>query len=270
MQCPSCGGAFEWAGNGQHARCTRCLALYSNQGGVITPIQVQAPGGGNNPEFNQMFAQNLGFGPPHPGAGQQGGGGGGYGQQPQQQQHNLAAGTFDMGGGQQLQLSIDGKSPENYLKNKASNMIWGWIIGAVILGIMLLTGVGFGIYIYMQSKEPSPVAAAAAAKAAAWDGKSTFECKGGDIVTLNGVKANVSGTAIKASGGCQLTLIGVDITAPVGIDASGGAKVTMTGGSINASTNSVVAVAAAKVDCVGTKVTGKSKVSGAAKVTGAN
>ena len=44
----------------------------------------------------------------------------------------------------------------------------------------------------------------------------------------------------------------------------------MTGGSIKATTNSVVASAAAKVDCVGTTVTGKSKASGAAKVTGAN
>ena len=44
----------------------------------------------------------------------------------------------------------------------------------------------------------------------------------------------------------------------------------MTGGSITATTSSVVASAAAKVDCVGTKVTGKSKVSNAAKVTGAN
>ena len=34
----------------------RCLALFNNQGGQLTPIQVQAPGGGNNPEFNAMFA----------------------------------------------------------------------------------------------------------------------------------------------------------------------------------------------------------------------
>jgi hypothetical protein len=95
MQCSSCGGAFEWAGNGRYARC---LALFSNQNGQLTPIQVQAPGGGTPPAFNAMFAQNLGFGPP-----------------PQQQQHNLAAGTFDMGGGQQLKLKINGESPEGFL-----------------------------------------------------------------------------------------------------------------------------------------------------------
>jgi hypothetical protein len=288
MQCPSCGGAFEWAGNGQHARCTRCLALFNNQNGQLTPIQVQAPGGGHNPEFNAMFAQNLGFGPPPPGAGMQQPYGQpqqqaygqppqqqAYGQQPygqqQQQPNDFAKGTFDMGGGQHVKLTIDGRSPENFLKNKASSMIWGWIIGAVILGIMLITGLGFGIYIYMQASDSGSAGSAAkAAAAASWDGTSTFECKGNDAVSLSGVKAKVAGTAVKASGNCQLTLVGVDLTAATGIEASGNAKVTMTGGSIKATSNSVVASAAAKVTCVGTTVTGKSKASGAAKVTGAN
>ena len=262
MQCLACGGAFEWAGNGQYARCTRCLALFNHQNGQLTPIHVEAPGGGHNPEFNAHFAQNLGFGPPQ----QQ--------QQQQQQQHNMAAGTFDMGGGQQLQVEINGKTPEGYLKDKASSMIWGWIIGAIVIGVMVIGGLGFGAYLYFKVKSDSaggdPAASKAAAKAAAWDGKSTFECKGNDIVTLSGVKANVSGTAIKASANCQLTLVGIDITAATGIDASANAKVTMTGGSIKATTNSVAAANGAKVDCVGTSVTGKSKSSGAAKITGAN
>ena len=251
MHCLSCGGAFEWAGNGQYARCTRCLALFSNQNGQLTPIQVQAPGGGNNPEFNAMFAQNLGFGPPP-------------------QQHNLAAGTFDMGGGQQLKLEINGKSPEGFLKDKASSMIWGWIIGAVIVGILVLGGIGLAGYIYFAAKSGASGAGVATGAAAKWDGKSTLECSGNDVISLVGVKANVSGTAIKASGNCDLTLTGVDITAGTGIEASANAKVKMTGGSIKATTNSVVASAAAKVDCTGTTVTGKSKASGAAKVTGAN
>lgn len=251
MQCLNCGGAFEYAGGGQYARCTRCLALFSNNQGHLTPIVVEAPGGGHNPEFNAMFARNLGFGPPPP-------------------QHNLAQGTFDMGGGHQLQVTVDGKSPENYLKDKASSMIWGWIIGAVILGIVVLTFVGVGIYVYVVAKDSGSGASAKTASAASWDGKSTFECKGNDAMTLTGIKANVSGTAIKASANCQLTLTGVDITAGVGIEASGNAKVTMTGGSIKATTNSVVASAGAKVDLVGTSVTGKSKQSGGAKITGAN
>ena len=45
----------------------------------------------------------------------------------------------------------------------------------------------------------------------------------------------------------------------------------MTGGSINASTSTVVASANAKVDLVGTKVSGgKPKTSGSGKVTGGN
>ena len=132
MQCLNCGGAFEWAGGGQHARCVRCLSMFSQQNGQLTPIVVQAPGGGFNPEFNAIFAQNLGFGPPPPGAQPM----------PPPPQHNLGAGTFDMGGGQQLHVKINGKTPENYLKDKASSMIWGWIIGAVILGIVVLTFVG--------------------------------------------------------------------------------------------------------------------------------
>ena len=200
-----------------------------------------------------------------------------HGQYPQQQQqqpnNNFAAGTFDMGGGEHVKVTVDGKSPENFLKDKASSMIWGWIIGAVILGIIVLGAIGLGIYIYFQAKQPSPAAVAAGAKAQAasqWDGKSTFECKGNDVFALANVKANVPGTAIKASGNCQLSLVGVDITAATGIEASASAKVTMTGGSIKATTNSVVATAAAKVDCVGTTVTGKSKASGAARITGAN
>ncbi|MBS2018601.1 MAG: hypothetical protein JST00_37390 [Deltaproteobacteria bacterium] len=269
QQCLNCGGPFEYAGGGQYARCMRCLALFQNQGGQLTPIVVQAPGGGHNPEFNAMFAQNLGFGPPPPGAGMQPPPQ--HGQGPQGPQHNMAQGTFDMGGGQQLQVTIDGKTPENYLKNKASGMIMGWIIGAVILGLVVLTFAGIGIYVYVVAKDSASGTGGGVktASAAAWDGKSTFECKANDAVTLTGVKANVSGTAIKASGNCQLTLTGVDITAGVGIEASANAKVQMTGGSITATTNSVVASAAAKVDLVGTKVSGKAKQSGAAKITGA-
>lgn len=267
QQCPQCGGGFEYAGGGQYARCMRCLGLYKNENGQLTTIVVQAPGGGHNPEFNAMFAQNLGFGPPPPGAGMQQPPQQGYGQQPQ---HNFNQGTFDMGGGQQLQVTIDGKSPENYLKNKASSMIWGWIIGAIVILFLIIGGLGLAGYIYYEaSSGPGSGAGKKAGTAASWDGKSTLECKGNDALTITGVKANVSGTAIKASANCQLTLTGVDITAGVGIDASANAKVTMTGGSITATGNSVVAAGGAKVDLVGTKVTGKAKQSGGAKISGA-
>ena len=239
--------------------------MFNHQQGALTPIVVEAPGGGFNPEFNAMFARNLGFGPPPPGARpmpppMQ--------QQPMQPQHNLAAGTFDLGGGHQLKVKINGKTPENYLKDKASSMIWGWVIGAVIFGLVILIFAGVGIYVYMAAHDTSsPAAAAKAAQAASWDGKSTFTCGGNDAVALSGVTATAG---VKASANCTLTMTGVNITAPVAIEAGGNAKVVMTGGSINASTNSVVASSNAKVDLVGTKVTGKAKTSGAAKVTGAN
>lgn len=275
MQCLNCGGQFEWAGGGKYARCMRCLSLFTFDGGALTPIVVQAPGGGFNPEFNAVFAQNLGFGPPPPGAQpmpppmQPHAGGYGQPQQQHHHHHNLAAGTFDMGGGQQLRVKINGKTPEGYLKDKASSMIWGWIIGAVILGILLLSFGGIGIYVWMSAKNAStsPGAAAKAAEAADWDGKTTFTCGGNDVVALTGVKATAG---VKASANCQLTLTDVNITAPVAIEAGGNAKVTVTGGSITSSVNSVVASSNAKVDFVGTKVTGKARTSGLAKVTGAN
>lgn len=261
MQCLNCGGHLEWAGNGQYARCTRDLSLFQQSNGQLTPVVVQAPGGGFNPEFNNIFAQNLGFGPPPPGA------------QPMpppqaqpQPNNNLAAGTFDMGGGQQLRVKINGQTPENYAKNAVSGMVWGWIIGLGIVALLVLGGIGLGIYIYFTATHaPDPVAVKQAA-AQQWDGKSVLNCGGNDAIAISGVTATAG---VKAGGNCVLTLTNVNITAPIGIEAGGNAKVTMTGGSITATTNSVVASAAAKVDCVGTKVTGKSKASGAAKITGA-
>jgi Protein of unknown function (DUF1266) len=182
---------------------------------------------------------------------------------------NLAAGTLSVGG-QQLGVRVDGLTPGNYLKARASSMIWGWIIGAFILFVMAIVAGGVGFYVYRESKKTGVGAAPAVSVAAKWDGKSTFECGANDAVTLTGITASVSGTAIKASCNCQLTLSGVSITAGVGIDASANAKVTMTGGSLTASTSSVVAAGNAHVTFTGTKVSGKSKTSGLAKVTGAN
>lgn len=261
MQCLNCGGPFEWAG--QNARCMRCLSLFAAEGGQLTPIVVAAPGGGYNPEFNAMFARNLGFGPPPPGA---------QPVPPPQQRPNadLAKGNFEMGDGWRLQVKVDGKTPEDFLKHKASSMIWGWIIGAVIVGIVVLTFVGVGIYVYVVAKDSGAGGGATARTASAgkWDGKTTFECSGNDAISLSGVTANVSGTAIRASGNCQLTLSGVEITAPTGIDASASAKVTMTGGSITSSTRAVNAAANAQVTFVGTRVSGKVDKAGAAKVIG--
>ena len=63
MNCPNCHGTLELAGQGQHARCEKCGQLYSHQDGQLTPVVVQAPGGGYNAEFQALFEQQLGFGP---------------------------------------------------------------------------------------------------------------------------------------------------------------------------------------------------------------
>lgn len=186
------------------------------------------------------------------------------------QQHDYGRGHFDLGGGHQLRVKIDGKTPENYAKDKISGAIWSLIIGGVILAIVVVGVIGFGIYIYVAAKDDSsPVTKAAAAKAASWDGKSTLECKGNDVMAIEGVTATVSDTAIKASGNCQLTLTNVKITAPVGIEAGGVAKVVVTGGSINGSANTIVAQNSASVTVSGTQLTGKTKKVGGGKIVGA-
>jgi hypothetical protein len=254
MQCLYCGGPFEWAG--PSARCMRCLNIFSNANGQLTPVIVKAPDGTWNPGFNDVFAQNLGFGPPPPGA------------QPRPPpENNLAKGQFDMGDGYRLQLKVDGKTPENFLKDKASGMIWGWIIGGVILVFVVLGGLGLAGYIYysVQRDSGGGVATGTTAK---WDGKSTFECKGSDVITLSGITATVSGTAIKASANCQLTLVGVNITAPNGIEATANAKVNMTGGSIKSTGVAISASNAAVVSVVGTTVSGKVSKANGGQVNG--
>ena len=44
------------------ARCRRCFALYAPRDGGWVPLHVEAPGGPNE-DFNQVFEQQLGFGP---------------------------------------------------------------------------------------------------------------------------------------------------------------------------------------------------------------
>ncbi len=268
MQCMSCGGHLEWAGGGANARCTRCLSLFSQENQRLTPIVVEAPGGGYNPDFNALFAQNLGFGPPPPGAQavpppqqmQQH-----PGMQPQPS-HNVGAGTFDMGGGQQLHVKIDGRSPDAFVKHKVSGMIWGWIIGAIILAVIVLGGIGLGIYIYFQAKDGGASASdPKTLTAVAWDGKTPYVCSGNQAVMLSNVNATAG---VTASGNCQLTLKAVNITAPVGITASANAKVIVNGGIINGSDATVMASGNAKVDLIGTKVMGRSKATGGAKISG--
>jgi hypothetical protein len=81
--CTSCGSALELAPTGgAHARCTRCAALFSVGNDGLTPVRLEAPGGGFNAGFQAIFEQQLGFAPrqvPSQPPSYWGGGGGGGG-----------------------------------------------------------------------------------------------------------------------------------------------------------------------------------------------
>jgi hypothetical protein len=166
------------------------------------------------------------------------------------------------------QGGLDTKGLQNQLANKAKSEITWWAIGC---GVLLLVGIGLlglGLYIWRAASTSMSSATSTSSAAAKWDGKSPFECGANDNVTINGVKANLSATAITAGGNCKLTLVNVNVTAPTAIEASGNAVVNVTGGSLNGSTFAVHAGGLAKVSMTGTTVTGKTQATAAAKITG--
>lgn len=242
MNCLSCGGPLEFAGqNAAYARCTHCLALYTNQNRSLTPMQVQAPGGGNNPEFNAMYAQQLGFAP-------------------RQASHM----HMQMGG---VGVKINTSRLERDVKNKISGMIWGLVIG----GFILLCIAGVFLYVLLKTKSAinESITSTTTPKVIAWDGKTPLECGGNEKVTVKGVTANIAaGTAISAAGSCEVDLTDVNITAPLPIEAGGNAKVTVHGGSLKGTPNAISAAGNAQVTLTGTKVDGKAQKLGNAKITG--
>lgn len=56
-RCPHCQSPLERSAAG-HARCTGCAGLYAPD---TTPVRLEAPGGGFNPEFQAIFEEQLGF-----------------------------------------------------------------------------------------------------------------------------------------------------------------------------------------------------------------
>ncbi len=248
MQCPRCGGGFEFAGGGQHARCTRCLTLFQMGPQGPTQVQVQAPGGGQNQDFENTMAQNLGFGPPPAGAGK----------------HNIPDVRV---GDMNVRVKINGMTPENYAKDKVSSMVWGWIIGAIIIVLLVIGGGILGIYVWYQAKNSgSATVSVKTPEAATWDGKSTFTCDGNDAVSLKGVKATAG---VVAGGNCHLTLDNCTITAPIGISSDGNARVIVTGGSVTGTTNAIKAEGISQVTVTGATIKGKVSMEGLAKVIGA-
>jgi hypothetical protein len=242
---------LEYAGaNKEYARCTHCVALYTVQGRNLVPMEVRAPSGVIDPEFTAHFAQNLGFAP-----------------------RKASHAVVGMGG---VNLKINTGKMERDLKNKVSSMIWGWIIGAFIIFILIAVVAGVGIYVWYQAKSSTADmagggagASGGAQKTVSWDGKTPYTCGGNENVKIEGTTANISsGSAVTAAGNCQLLLSNCNITAPTGISALGNAKVTVKGGSIKSSDEAINALGNVEVTVDGAKVTGKTSSLGNAKITG--
>lgn len=84
-------------------------------------------------------------------------------------------------------------------------------------------------------------------------------------VTVTGVQATLTGTAIEAGGNCHVTIVDSTIKAGTVVAAAGNADVTFQGGSIEGTT-AVDASGNAHVRFDGTKVTGPKRKSGNARV----
>jgi hypothetical protein len=213
-------------------------------------MDVRAPNGQVDPQFTAGYAQQLGFAP----------------RKAQDQ-------VVGIGG---VNIIVPTARIERDIRSKISGIIWGWIIGGIILAIMAI--VGLVVFFYARSQMKSidssagmPAAGTGAPQVVSWDGKAPYSCGASQVITIKGTTANLSsGPAISALGACQLTLDGVNITAPDGIQAMGTAKVTVKGGSIKSTGTAISAMGSAEVDVQGAKITGKTSTLGAgAKITGA-
>jgi hypothetical protein len=63
VECTRCSGPLEHAGEGDYARCRRCFALFITKNGQQKRLVAKPPGGEDDPEFHDLFEQNLGFAP---------------------------------------------------------------------------------------------------------------------------------------------------------------------------------------------------------------
>lgn len=272
MNCPSCGGACETTPSGLYARCTRCQKMYTVAAGALTAVTLPT---GTDPA---LFAAGVGFAT----QGASAGGGMELPPDPMTAMKNAFAekasnvGVRAKVGGVQVDLSkggvsVDTSKLEKKIEQKVERTISGWIWGCVFTvvffglfaGIVVLVG-GYVGWAVVSGGGPS----AADEAAAAWDGKTPFVCPPNGSLTLSGVTADLSGTAITAGGNCQLTLEGVNLTADVGISAGGNAKVTVIGGSVKGRQQAISAMGNALVTVDGAHIDGAVEKLGGAKVNG--
>ncbi len=178
----------------------------------------------------------------------------------------IKVGGFNINASTDEGLDADGLGKQAMDKVK-SNVIW-YVGGCLVVGVVLAGVAGIILWAVMTSGSGA-TASTGGGKAAAWDGKSTFVCKGNDKVSLSGVTATIaSGSAIKASANCRLTMTNMIISAPVGIEASGNARVTVSGGAVTGSEAAAKASGLAKITFSGTTVSGKKDAKKPATITG--
>lgn len=160
-------------------------------------------------------------------------------------------------------MEREAKKAEREIENRISTFFLRLVLVPVFLVVF-----GLGIW-WVIHKNANDSGSPKGAEAASWDGKSTFECKGNDAVTLSGQTVETTASpAIRAAANCQLTLTNMNITAPIVIEAKANAQVTIKGGSLTGSDKSIVAAASADVVVEGATVSGATDASGAATITG--
>lgn len=174
-------------------------------------------------------------------------------------------GGFRINASSESGLDTDGLAAQATSKVR-SEVVW-WGIGCVVVGLVVVGALGLGFWIWREAKTGTAAAEHKAKEVAAWDGKSELSCGGSDEITIEKVHAKLDkGTAITAGANCKLTLIDVEIDAPIAIQAGGSAKITIKGGSLTGKEAAIKALGNADVTLDGTQVTGKKEALGAAKI----
>lgn len=120
-------------------------------------------------------------------------------------------------------------------------------VGGWIGGVIALVSVAAGMW---------PVLKMSGCLPSLWNGKEPFECGGNDRAHVSGVTAHMKGTAIYATGNCELTVEDCDIQSDVAIKAEGNARVTLKGGTID---GKIVTTGNGSVENLSAKVKGKAK-----------
>jgi LSD1 subclass zinc finger protein len=100
-----------------------------------------------------------------------------------------------------------------------------------------------------------------------WEGKTPLVCSGNDRMEIRDITATfASGTAITATGNCEVHLTNCTLRAPTAIEAAGNARVFLVGGTVQGNNLSVNASGNARVESQGTKFLGRAKQSGNARI----